>query len=121
MFVKLRIPLQSGLGGMLRCALCSSTMRISRIEHLCLRAGTVTCSPDLKLESMCCGWACGMLSALSSPVTCHGMQAAQQAQWEFMDAMLTAESDMFCDVNKLRRAGFHSQVRPSAGLDKGGT
>ncbi len=24
--------------------------------------------------------------------------------------MLTAESDMFCDVNKLRRAGFNSQV-----------
>lgn len=31
--------------------------------------------------------------------------------------MLSAESDMFCDVNKLRRAGFNSQVRLSAGMD----
>lgn len=34
-----------------------------------------------------------------------------------MDSMLSAESDMFCDVNKLRRAGFNAQVRLFIGLD----
>lgn len=32
-------------------------------------------------------------------------------QWEFMDAMVTVESDAFCDFTKLARAGFDGQVR----------
>ena len=53
---------------------------------------------------------------LCTDITWHCC-AAQQAQWDFMDAMLTVESDMFCDVSKLRRAGFNSQVCPSAGME----
>ena len=89
------------------------------VEQLWLRAGTARCG--VKLPSACSGSACGMPrysaeNKLRSDLLWHSC-AAQQAQWEFMDAMLTAESDMFCDVSKLRRAGFNSQVCPSMSLE----
>jgi hypothetical protein len=39
---------------------------------------------------------------------------AQLEQWDFMDAMLTFESDMFCNVTRLRQAGYDGQVRSPA-------